>query len=99
MKWSRAALFVTAVVGSAAAVQQGLTVRDRTRYPAPGLLVHVDGHQMHLQVRGLIPLGRLSCSRRVWARSRRTGTGSRPSLLQRSEALPTTVRGLIGAGS
>jgi pimeloyl-ACP methyl ester carboxylesterase len=51
MKW-RAALFVTAVVGSAAAVQQALTVRDRTRYPAPGLLVHVDGHQMHLQVRG-----------------------------------------------
>ena len=52
MKWSRAALFVTAVVGSAAAVQQALTVRDRTRYPAPGLLVHLDGHQMHLQVRG-----------------------------------------------
>ena len=52
MKWSRAALLVTAVVGSAAAVQQALTVRDRTRYPAPGLLVHVDGHQMHLQVRG-----------------------------------------------
>ena len=37
MKWSRAALFVTAVVGSAAAVQQALTVRNRTRYPAPGL--------------------------------------------------------------
>src|SRR4029453_9404411 len=51
MKWSRAALFVTAVVGSAGAVQQGLTVRSRTRYPAPGLLGHVDGHQMHLQVR------------------------------------------------
>jgi pimeloyl-ACP methyl ester carboxylesterase len=29
-----------------------LTVRDRRRYPAPGLLVHVDGRQMHLQVRG-----------------------------------------------
>lgn len=52
MKWSRAALFVTAVIGSAAVFQQALTVRDRTRYPAPGLLVHVDGHQMHLQVRG-----------------------------------------------
>jgi pimeloyl-ACP methyl ester carboxylesterase len=39
-------------MGSAAAVQQALTVRDRLRYPAPGLLVHVDGHQMHLQVRG-----------------------------------------------
>jgi pimeloyl-ACP methyl ester carboxylesterase len=39
-------------MGSAAAVQQVLTVRDRRRYPAPGLLVHVDGRQMHLQVRG-----------------------------------------------
>jgi pimeloyl-ACP methyl ester carboxylesterase len=39
-------------MGSAAAVQQALTVRDRRRYPAPGLLVHIDGHQMHLQVRG-----------------------------------------------
>jgi pimeloyl-ACP methyl ester carboxylesterase len=52
MKWSRAALLVAAVIGSAAAVQQAFTVRDRTRHPAPGLLVHVDGHQMHLQVRG-----------------------------------------------
>ena len=52
MKWGRAALFGAAVMGSAAAVQQALTVRDRQRYPAPGLLVHVDGHQMHLQVRG-----------------------------------------------
>ncbi len=47
------ALVVAAVLGSAAAVQQVLTVRDRKRYPAPGLLVHVDGHQIHLQVRGL----------------------------------------------
>jgi pimeloyl-ACP methyl ester carboxylesterase len=39
-------------MGSAAGVQQVLTVRDRRRYPAPGLLVHVDGRQMHLQVRG-----------------------------------------------
>ena len=39
-------------MGSAAAVQQVLTVRDRHRYPAPGLLVHVDGRQIHLQVRG-----------------------------------------------
>ena len=39
-------------MGSAAAVQQVLTVRDRRRYPAPGLLVHVDGRQIHLQVRG-----------------------------------------------
>jgi pimeloyl-ACP methyl ester carboxylesterase len=52
MNWSRAALVVAAVMGSAAALQQALTVRDRMRYPAPGLLVHVDGHQMHLQVRG-----------------------------------------------
>jgi hypothetical protein len=52
MKWGTAALLVAAVMGSAAAVQQALTVRDRTRYPPPGLLVHVDGRQMHLQVRG-----------------------------------------------
>jgi pimeloyl-ACP methyl ester carboxylesterase len=39
-------------MGCAAGVQQVLTVRDRRRYPAPGLLVHVDGRQMHLQVRG-----------------------------------------------
>jgi pimeloyl-ACP methyl ester carboxylesterase len=39
-------------MGSAAAVQQALTVRDRLRYPAPGLLVHVDGRQIHLQVLG-----------------------------------------------
>jgi pimeloyl-ACP methyl ester carboxylesterase len=52
MNWGSAALLVAAVTGSAAAVQQVLTVRDRQRYPAPGLLVHVNGHQMHLQVRG-----------------------------------------------
>ena len=45
-------LAVAAAMGSAAAVQQALTVRDRGRYPAPGVLVQVDGHQMHLQVRG-----------------------------------------------
>jgi pimeloyl-ACP methyl ester carboxylesterase len=39
-------------MGSAAAVQQALTVRDRLRYPAPGLLVHVDGRRIHLQVLG-----------------------------------------------
>jgi pimeloyl-ACP methyl ester carboxylesterase len=43
---------VGAVMGSAAAVQQALTVRDRLRYPPPGLLVHVDGRQIHLQVLG-----------------------------------------------
>ncbi len=52
MNWGRAALLVAAVMGSAAAVQQALTVRDRRRYPAPGLLVHVDGRQTHLQVLG-----------------------------------------------
>ena len=52
MSWGRAALVVATAMGSAAAVQQALTVRDRRRYPAPGLLVHVDGRQMHLQVRG-----------------------------------------------
>ena len=52
MRWGRAALLAATAMGSAVAVQQVLTVRDRRRYPAPGLLVHVDGGQMHLQVRG-----------------------------------------------
>jgi pimeloyl-ACP methyl ester carboxylesterase len=52
MRWRRAALFAAAAMGSAATVQQVLTVRDRRRYPAPGLLVHVDGRRIHLQVRG-----------------------------------------------
>jgi pimeloyl-ACP methyl ester carboxylesterase len=52
VRWGRTALLGATVMGSAAAVQQVLTVRDRRRYPAPGLLVHVDGRQMHLQVRG-----------------------------------------------
>jgi pimeloyl-ACP methyl ester carboxylesterase len=52
VRWVRTALLGATVMGSAAAVQQVLTVRDRRRYPAPGLLVHVDGRQMHLQVRG-----------------------------------------------
>src|SRR5215218_6661202 len=37
---------------SSAAAQQVLTVRDRRRLPAPGLLVRVDGRQIHLHVRG-----------------------------------------------
>jgi pimeloyl-ACP methyl ester carboxylesterase len=45
-------LIIAAVMGSAAAVQQMLTVRDRRRYPAPGMLVSVNGHPMHLLVRG-----------------------------------------------
>jgi pimeloyl-ACP methyl ester carboxylesterase len=58
MKWGRhgvilvIVVIVAAVMGAAAAVQQALTVRDRRRFPPPGLLVNVDGHQMHLQVRG-----------------------------------------------
>jgi pimeloyl-ACP methyl ester carboxylesterase len=52
VRWGRAALAVTAAMSSAAAVQQALTVRDRRRYPPPGLLINVDGHPMHLQVRG-----------------------------------------------
>ena len=52
MRWGRAALLAAITMGSAAAVQQVLTVRDRRRYPAPGLLVHIDGRQIHLQVRG-----------------------------------------------
>jgi pimeloyl-ACP methyl ester carboxylesterase len=43
---------MAAMLCSAAAVQQALTVRDRRRYPPPGQLVDVDGHQMHLQVQG-----------------------------------------------
>jgi pimeloyl-ACP methyl ester carboxylesterase len=58
MKWGRPGVIlvivviVAAVMGAAAAVQQALTVRDRRRFPPPGLLVNVDDHQMHLQVRG-----------------------------------------------
>jgi len=52
MRWGRVVLVSAAVMGSAAALQQALTVRDRRRYPPPGLLVDVDGHPMHLQVRG-----------------------------------------------
>jgi pimeloyl-ACP methyl ester carboxylesterase len=52
MRWRSAALLAAAAMGSAAAVQQVLTVRDRRRYPAPGLLVCVDGREIHLQVRG-----------------------------------------------
>jgi pimeloyl-ACP methyl ester carboxylesterase len=43
---------VTAALGSTAAVQQALTIRDRRRYPPPGSLVNVEDHPMHLQVRG-----------------------------------------------
>jgi pimeloyl-ACP methyl ester carboxylesterase len=52
MRWGSAALLAGVVLGSAAALQQTLTFRDRRRYPAPGLLVNVDRHPMHLQVRG-----------------------------------------------
>ena len=52
MRWGKAALLVATGAWAAAAVQQALTVRDRRRYPRPGLLVHVDGRQIHLQVRG-----------------------------------------------
>ena len=52
MRRGRAALLAVTALGSAAAVQQVLTVRDRRRYPAPGLLVNVDGRRKHLPVRG-----------------------------------------------
>jgi pimeloyl-ACP methyl ester carboxylesterase len=52
MNWGRVALTGLAALGSAAVAQQALTVRDRQRYPPPGLLVNVDGHPMHLLVRG-----------------------------------------------
>jgi pimeloyl-ACP methyl ester carboxylesterase len=51
-RWGRAGLAVAGVLASAAAVQQALTVRDRRRFPAPGLVVIVEGHPMHLQVHG-----------------------------------------------
>jgi pimeloyl-ACP methyl ester carboxylesterase len=52
VRWGRAALIAATAVGAAAGVQQVLTVRDRRKYRAPGLLVHVEGRQIHLQVRG-----------------------------------------------
>ena len=51
MTWARSALLVAGLTGLAAGIQQALTARDRRRYPPPGLLVSVDGHPMHLQVR------------------------------------------------
>jgi pimeloyl-ACP methyl ester carboxylesterase len=52
VNWGRAGLVFAAVTVAAAAVQQALTIRDRRRFPPPGLLVNVDGHPMHLNVRG-----------------------------------------------
>jgi len=46
------AVAAAVISGSAAAIQQVLTVRDRNRYPAPGLLVQSTDHKMHLLVRG-----------------------------------------------
>src|SRR5829696_1185249 len=94
----RVVLAVAAAMGSAAAVQQALTVRDRGRYPAPGVLVQVDGHQMTSRFAGLTPVDRQSSSRRGWVRSHRTGIGFSRSLLQRSEALLMTVPASAGAG-
>src|SRR4029453_13252470 len=52
MRRGTAAVVIGTVLASAAAAQQMMTVRDRRRFPPPGLLVQVDGHPMHLQVRG-----------------------------------------------
>jgi hypothetical protein len=52
VKWRNAALAAGAVMGSATAVQQAPTVRDRRPFPPPGLLVSLDGHPMSLKVRG-----------------------------------------------
>jgi pimeloyl-ACP methyl ester carboxylesterase len=57
MKGARAVVIIAAALSTAPAVQQAFTVRDRRRYPPPGLLINVDGHSMHLQVRP--PLDRL----------------------------------------
>jgi hypothetical protein len=87
MKWARPGVIVVivvivaAIMGAAAAVQQALTVRDRRRFPPPGLLVNVDGHQMHLQVRGprrlrwsfVMLSGRLALSRRMCSRGTHSG--------------------------
>lgn len=50
--WAGIALAGAAGLGVAAVIQQVLTVRDRRRHPAPGVLVDVHGHQMHLLVSG-----------------------------------------------
>jgi pimeloyl-ACP methyl ester carboxylesterase len=50
MRRGGAAVVIATVLASAAAAQQALTVRDRRRFPPPGLVVNVDGHRMHLQV-------------------------------------------------
>jgi pimeloyl-ACP methyl ester carboxylesterase len=52
VRLAKAVLLVSAVLGSAATLQQALTVRDRRRFPPPGVLVNVDGHPLHLQIRG-----------------------------------------------
>jgi pimeloyl-ACP methyl ester carboxylesterase len=52
MTREKAAVVIATVLASAAAAQQAQTVRDRRRFPPPGLVVQVDGHPMHLQVRG-----------------------------------------------
>jgi pimeloyl-ACP methyl ester carboxylesterase len=46
------AVAAAVILGSAAALQQALTVRDRNRHPAPGLLVQSKDHKMHLLVHG-----------------------------------------------
>ncbi|HYJ48508.1 MAG TPA: alpha/beta hydrolase [Microbacterium sp.] len=50
--WAAIVLVGAVAAGVATAIQQVLTVRDRRRYRAPGVLVDVQGGQMHLLVSG-----------------------------------------------
>ena len=63
------------------------------------MLVHVDGHQTHLQVLGAESDGPTVVLEAGMGSFSPTGTGSSKSLLQRSEALPMTVQGSAGAGA
>ena len=74
--WRRVAIAAAVVLGSVAAIQQALTVRDRDRYPAPGLLVQSKGHEMHLLVRGPESGGPTAVPRLEWVPSHRTGIGA-----------------------
>ena len=97
MRWRSAALLAVAETGSAAAVQQVLTVRDRRKYPAPGLLVHVDGRQIHLQVRGADSAGPTVVLEAGMGSFSPNWYWVQEELAPLCEASVTTVPGLAGA--